>query len=161
MIWDRAPGARSDCGTDWSRSECVMEAGGQADGKRGHHRGGPHLQTRAWTKFAVVGTLGRRALAKGTDTEAGKWVPGLPMLLWDREGPDRETGRGPRITTPFRTKPRCGDRGGRIPYWVSAPRSNCPPPLGHQVLNVRGGSGDSPDFFPREPCPHAARSALC
>ena len=26
---------------------------------------------------------------KGRDTEAGQWVPGLPMMLWDSQGPGR------------------------------------------------------------------------
>lgn len=103
----------------------------------------------------VVGTLGRLAWPKGRNTEAGKWVPGLPLLLWARQEPGQGTGRGPGATTTFRTKPRRGHAGSRVPYRVSAPLSDCPP---HRLLNARGGSGKGLHFFPGEPRSPAALS---
>lgn len=71
--------------------------GGQADGERGRCRASLHLQGQAGTEAPMVGRPGN-TLAKGRDTEAGHWVPGLPVLQWVSQGPGQGMRRGQAIT---------------------------------------------------------------
>lgn len=135
-----------------------MGAGGRADGKRGHRRGGPHLQTQAWTG------------ARGGDPgETGPGQRGRTLRLGSGPRSSRaalgQAWRGGKdlATHPWRgvfMAPHSGPNPGGV---AGSPRgsalvSDWPPHMGLRVLNVQGGSGKGLGFFPGEPHSRAVLS---
>lgn len=100
---------------------------------------------------------------KGRDTEAGHWVPGLPVLLGGSQGLGQSTGRaGNRRHTPDQTP--LWPWGGSAPCPASDPLSSC---LQRGLWVLRGGSGKCLGFFPGglapeppSPCRSTGPSAL-
>lgn len=85
--------------------ECAVGTGGQANGEHGHWRASPHLQGQTGMQ-ALVGRLGSTlAKGEGHDTEAGRLVPGLFMLLWNSQRPDHGMGSKQAISTTLLYRP--------------------------------------------------------
>lgn len=128
-----------------------QEAELTASAATGHHRGGPHLQTQAWTGARGGGPGETGPGQRGRTLRLGRGPRSSRAALGQAWGGGKDL--APHPWRGVFMAPHSGPNPGGV---AGSPRgsalvSDCPPHMGLRVLNVQGGSGKGLSFFPGEP----------